>query len=142
MLNWTADIRYNTLNLKLKHSGNFHFDLQISEVFEDLVKDLFENKKIEVKRDLMAKRTGNIYIEYESRGKPSGISTTEADYYFIFIKDDIFVGIETFELKKLCRRYFNTYRDKKGGDNNTSKGILLPLEDLIKRNGISGKSKR
>jgi len=40
--------------------------------------------------------------------------------------------IETKELKNLCRVYLGTNRDKKGGDSNTSKGILLPIKDLIK----------
>ena len=35
------------------------------------------------------------------------------------------------KLKKLCRPYLNTKRDVKGGDDNTSKGILLPIKDLL-----------
>jgi hypothetical protein len=40
--------------------------------------------------------------------------------------------IQTSELKQLCRKYIGTSRDILGGDSNTSKGILLPMEDLLK----------
>jgi hypothetical protein len=34
-------------------------------------------------------------------------------------------------LKKKCRKYLGTKRDVLGGDNNTSKGILLPVIELV-----------
>lgn len=36
---------------------------------------------IEVKEDVRTKDTGNVVIECESRGKPSGIMTTQADFW-------------------------------------------------------------
>jgi hypothetical protein len=33
----------------------------------------------------------------------------------------------------MCRKYIGTNRDILGGDSNTSKGILLPMEDLFKK---------
>jgi hypothetical protein len=33
----------------------------------------------------------------------------------------------------MCRKYLNTSRDVVGGDSNTSKGILLPMEDFLKK---------
>jgi len=47
--------------------------------FDIKIKSL--NLTFEVKNDLMAEKTGNIAIEFESRGKPSGVSTTKADYW-------------------------------------------------------------
>ena len=41
--------------------------------------------KIEVKSDRQASQTGNLAIEYECNRKPSGISSTEADFYIYFI---------------------------------------------------------
>lgn len=35
----------------------------------------------EVKEDFMCVKTGNVALEFECRGKPSGISVCEADYY-------------------------------------------------------------
>jgi hypothetical protein len=46
---------------------------------------LTNTSSYEVKADRMTDRTGNLYIEYECSGKPSGISTTDAEYWFYFI---------------------------------------------------------
>tara|TARA_R110000822_G_scaffold46173_3_gene123064 strand:- start:605 stop:955 length:351 start_codon:yes stop_codon:yes gene_type:complete len=114
------------------HNSDFRYDLKVGKVAEDLLANLLENKKVEVKRDMKAILTGNIFVEYESRYKPSGLSNSEAEYYCYFISDDRMFIIETKELKMLCRKYIGTKRDIVGGDSNTSKGILLPLTDLIK----------
>ena len=39
--------------------------------------------------------------------------------------------MKTEDLKNKCRKYINTDRDKKGGDNMASKGIILPLKELL-----------
>ena len=116
----------------MKYNSNFKYDLEVGQVAEKELASILSNKKIEVKRDLKAIKTGNIYVEYHSRGKPSGISISEAEYYCFFITDTRLFIITTIDLKELCRKYINTDRDKKGGDNNTSKGILLPINDLIR----------
>ena len=115
----------------MEYNNDFRYDLKVGQVAEELLAELLTNKKIEVKRDLRAIETGNIYVEYFSRGKASGISKSEADFYCYFITDTRMFLIETKELKNLCRVYLGTNRDKKGGDSNTSKGILLPIKDLI-----------
>ena len=47
---------------------------------EDEVVSMFKDKKIEVKSEKgMWQRTGNIAIEFESWGQPSGIDATESD---------------------------------------------------------------
>lgn len=38
----------------------------------------------EVKADLMSDKTGNYFIEFISFNKPSGIKTTEADFYVLY----------------------------------------------------------
>lgn len=37
---------------------------------------------VEIKEDFMCKKTGNVCVEYESRGRPSGINTMKAMMYF------------------------------------------------------------
>lgn len=113
----------------MNYNSDFKYDLQVGQVAERQLGELL-GKRIEVKRDLKAHITGNIFIEYESRGKKSGIATTEAEYYAIAIKER-YILILTHELKEMCRKYLGTNRDVLGGDNNTSKGILLPVRDLI-----------
>ena len=77
--------------------------------------------------------TGNIFVEYESRNKRSGIATSEAFYYCYWLSNYHFIMIEKDELKKLCRKYIGTERDVLGGDSNTSKGILLPLHEFFQK---------
>tara|TARA_Y100000385_G_scaffold26760_1_gene25409 strand:+ start:81 stop:482 length:402 start_codon:yes stop_codon:yes gene_type:complete len=83
---------------------------------------------VEVKSDAQYKKTGNFYVEYECNGKPSGIATTKAKYYYIYL-DKLYI-LKTEDLKDKCRKYFNTKRDKKGGDNMASKGIIIPINEL------------
>lgn len=116
----------------MNFNSDFRYDLKVGQVAEKILSELLHDKTIEVKRDLKAINTGNIFIEYESRGKKSGLSKSEADFYCYFITDGRMFLIETSELKGLCRKYLNSNRDVKGGDSNTSKGILLPLIDLVK----------
>jgi hypothetical protein len=42
----------------------------------------------EVKRDTFTARTGNICIEFESNGIPSGISLSEADFYIYLVEGE------------------------------------------------------
>ena len=114
----------------MDYNSDFKYDLKIGQVKEKELGDIFKNKTIEVKYDLKALKTGNVYVEYSSRFKPSGIATTTANYY-CFCFGDTYHIIETEILKNRCRKYFKTDRDKNGGDNNSSKGILLPLEELF-----------
>lgn len=116
----------------MKHNNDFRYDLEVGQVYEKLLAEILQSKKIEIKRDFKAVKTGNIFVEYCSRGKPSGLAISEAAYYCYFIKDERMFIIEIEDLKRLCRVYLKTDRDRLGGDSNTSKGILLPIKDLIK----------
>jgi hypothetical protein len=115
--------------LKYKTSA-FDMDLEFGHTYEDKLRELFQNKgKIEVKADRMAHETGNITIEFECRNKPSGISTTEADYWFYWIAEkDTGIMIEVSRLKEICK-------GKKvvdGGDDKAAKMYLIPLEEMIR----------
>jgi len=114
----------------MDYCNDFKYDLKVGQVKEKELGDILTDKTIEVKNDLQATDTGNVYVEYFSRGKPSGISTTKSDYY-CFAFGNTYHLIPTEELKTKCRKYLNTNKDKKGGDNNTSKGILLPIIELL-----------
>lgn len=114
----------------MKYNNDFKFDLQVGQVKEEELGSIFQSKTIEVKHDLKALKTGNVYVEYESRGKASGVSTSLADYY-CFAFGETFHIIKSSDLKARCRKYLNTDRDRLGGDSNTSKGILLPIKELF-----------
>jgi len=118
----------------MNFNNDFKYDLEIGLEGERIVDDLFKNKRIEVKRDSWIGRSGNIAIEYESRGKPSGIAKTQADYWlFIFSKeyeDKVMLIVETNKLKKVARNYYNKGSIKAMGDLNTSYSILIPIKDI------------
>jgi hypothetical protein len=114
----------------MEYNNDFKFDLKVGQAKEVELGNILNDKTIEIKYDLKALETNNVYVEYQSRNKPSGISTTNSDYY-CFAFGNTFHLIETKSLKEKCRKYLNTNRDKLGGDNNTSKGILLPINELF-----------
>jgi len=115
----------------MNFNSDFKYDLQLGQLGEKYLNDILANKKIEVKTDLQFKDTGNIYIEYESRNKPSGIATTQSDWYAFVLSKEKIILIETHKLKDICRKYIGTKFDKRGGDNNTSKGICVPIKEIL-----------
>lgn len=108
----------------------FDIALQEGEIKEKELADILTNKKIEVKFDKKFKETGNIAIEFRSRGKDSGIITSEADYWAFMLKGTgIIVIIYKNELQERLKRIPNTI--VKGGDDNTSEMVLVRLDDLL-----------
>ena len=114
----------------MNYNNDFKYDLKVGQVKEEELGNILNYSTIEVKYDLKALKTGNVYVEYFSRGKQSGISKSKADYY-CFAFGETFHLIKTSDLKDRCRKYLNTDRDRVGGDDNTSKGILLPIKELF-----------
>ena len=120
---------------KKEDRKKFDLDLEYGQIREDKIADIFSKAKIEVKseRDIW-QSTGNIAIEYECYGKPSGIKATESDYWFhnLCIGDNIFCSLvfDTKVLKKLVDK-LDTFRTVSGGDNNASKMYLVNLPKLF-----------
>ena len=115
---------------------NPHFDicLEFGEKYENELQKILENKQIELKTDRITQRTGNVFVEFESRGKESGILETTALYWVFCIwtdkfKEQTYIFIPTRRLKKLIK--IKNYKISKGGDNWTSKGYLVPKQDLL-----------
>lgn len=113
----------------------FDLDLAYGKVREQRVADMLTDKKVEVKseRDMWV-RTGNIAVEYESYGKPSGIAVTEADYWFhnLCIGDETFATL-VFDVPSLKRIIDNLDYKKtvSGGDHNASRMYLLNIQKLF-----------
>lgn len=124
-----------TLEPSKDNRKKFDLDLAYGKVRETMVADMLQDKKIEVKseRDMWA-RTGNIAIEYQCYGKPSGIKATEADYWFhnLCIGDDTFATL-VFNVDALKRIIDNLDFKKSvsGGDNNASRMYLLNIQKLF-----------
>ena len=119
--------------------GNFDIDLKFGQIYEEKIRKLFEGEgSIEVKteRDIWAD-TGNIAIEIRSRGKPSGLSITEAKWWIqVFTVDEDVKFMLMFRVDKLRKAvkylYINELAPKiNGGDDNTSELILIPISTLL-----------
>lgn len=123
----------------MNYNSDFKYDLELGQLGEQKLSEILHHKRIEVKTDLLTPKTGNVFIEYSSRNKPSGIATTQAEYYAIVVNETIILKTTT-ELKSIARKYLNTKRDVLGGDNNTSKGVLVPIVDLVRDCGVEGLS--
>ena len=123
------------LEPKTEDRKKFDIDLEYGKVREQMVADMLQDKKIEVKseRDVWQK-TGNIAIEYECYGKPSGISATESDYWShnLCIGDETFATIvfDTNSLKRIINN-LDSKRSVSGGDNNAARMYLLNLQKLF-----------
>jgi hypothetical protein len=118
----------------MKYSSSFTHDLNFGEKAEDWINELFSNgKHIEVKNDRLIHKTGNLFIEYESRNKPSGLAITTAEYWIYRLSElDSAIIFPTKALKQVCRVYYKEKLYlKNGGDNNSSKGFLIPLTKLL-----------
>ena len=113
----------------------FDIDLEYGTIREDKISDMLTNKKIEVKSERgMWMKTGNICIEYESYGKPSGIITTEADFWFhnLCIEDNIFCTFifDVPKLKQLIEK-LDFKKSVSGGDHNASRMWLVNIQKLF-----------
>ena len=117
-------------------TSKFDIDLSWGQIFEKKLENILRNKKIEVKteRDIW-KVSGNIAIEYQYKGRKSGIAVTEAEWWAHILQDNeeikCIMLMPTEELKKIARKHL---LDKKviGGDNGNTKMVLVPIHELMK----------
>lgn len=115
----------------MEYNNDFRYDLLVGQGAENFLGKLLADKKLEVKLDKIAPKTGNVFVEFYSRGKPSGLATTEADYWCFVIEGVGAFIISTERLKAIARTCLAEGREKRGGDNNTSRGVLIPTRKLI-----------
>jgi hypothetical protein len=86
--------------------------------------------KYEVKADRLAYKYGSrtMYIEYECGGVPSGISSTEADYWFYFMvkpnSEYVCYELPVLLLKEACK---SPLRSVSGGDGMRSRGHIVDV---------------
>lgn len=120
----------------MEFCNDFNYDLKFGQIGEDIIAEIFSTKKVEVKRDKWICKSGNIAVEFKSRGKPSGIATTTADYWCFILsgemEDKIILLVEIEKLKYIARTYFLNGSIKSMGDNNTSEAVLIPFSEIYK----------
>ncbi len=137
-------IRIQVGELKVANLINSVFaDVMVTDILNDDckydIKAEVNGKSVtfEVKEDIRCADTGNVVVEYESRGKPSGIETTEADFWIFRIhhgykESDIhhfLIGTERLKRlireKKYSRKYQMPHTDSK------NKVYFFKYHDLI-----------
>jgi hypothetical protein len=133
----TGNIKSVATGLKptKENRKKFDIDLAYGKVHEEKIISMLQDKKIEVKTERgMWSKTGNIAIEFESYGKPSGINATESDYWFhnLAIDDEVYCTLvfSTPMLKNIVEK-LDDHKVVKGGDNWASKMFLVNLSKLF-----------
>ncbi len=119
----------------LEQLSKFDIDLKYGEIREEKIRDMFAKKTIEVKteRDWW-ETTGNIALEYEYNGKPSGVYKTESDYWFHRLEKKNGEFCTLVFPTPVLRELVDKYKDKKSkyvGDGKKAKCVLLPLREVF-----------
>ena len=120
----------------IKEMRKFDVDLEFGQQWEKHIDELFSGAKtaeIKTERDKWV-TTGNICIEVESYGKPSGLTSTEADVWVHnLVKDGELQCSLMFPVEKL-RSIIEEMKPYTvmGGDNRASKLCLVNLQKLLK----------
>ena len=120
-------------------AGNkkFDIDLKYGQIRENKVREMFSKCQIEVKSERSWwKKPGNIAIEYEYRGKPSGIYATTSDYWFHRLEGDRDEFCTLVFKTSILKGIVDKYKDKltkNVGDNKASKCVLIPIKDIFNK---------
>ena len=120
---------------KKKYSSDFDVDLEFGQKYEEQAKAMLLDKRstfeFKTERNYWYK-TGNMAVEVECYGKPSGISITKAKYWCVmFVYNNKLFERRIFDvpvIKRLVKKYYN--KMKVGGDYNMSRFILVPLKEF------------
>lgn len=97
------------------------YDLYIPEI----------QKSVEVKQDCKSEYTGNLVIEVEFGGKPSALSTTEADYW-VFVSHRYLIWTTPKLICDSIRKYKHRAVTFTGrGDYKSKRAYLVPTEHII-----------
>jgi hypothetical protein len=104
----------------------FKNDIEFSDSKFYDIKIISLGLTFEVKNDILAAKTGNVAIEYKSRGKDSGLVTSTADYWVYKFNNECLM-IKTSNLRKELIDNKNYFRIVSGGDNSTSQLFLVKI---------------
>lgn len=117
-------------------------DVRNDKLFQELDIDFIQEtlqgeiRKIEVKTDMMAHKTGNLAYEHTSNKYYNTIGCfekTRADYIFYYLTEtkELYI-LHTESLRSYISNNKNRLREVNMGDN--ALGYLVKLEELIKNN--------
>jgi len=117
------------LGINLIHYNNdYRYDIRMEKDGKEMT--------YEVKTDVFCtprfnNDTGNMFIEFFSRDKPSGITVTEADWFVMYYKylKEIWY-IKTDKLKYLITQNDFFISEYSGDQGSNTKGYLIPRRDF------------
>ncbi len=96
------------------------------------IKIISKGWTFEVKNDLMAHQTGNVAIEYESRGKSTALAATTADFW-VYKFAGRFFAFRTETLKRKLFEEKQYFKAVVGGDvGSNTKMYLVKVAELVK----------
>lgn len=119
---------------------DFDFDAEVGHQGELVAARAIESLQggsVEVKTDLHAQKTGNVFIEFECRFggvyQPSGIATSLADLWAFVLSTEVLVITPTDRLRALARYYYGLGRVRDGGlaGDHPTRGVLVPVDRLL-----------
>lgn len=140
--NFKEDLK-NAQQTQKRIAGKLALLIEGAEVMDDDgskqydIKLLHGNREVtfECKEDFRSVDTGNFFMEYACSDRPSGITTTTADFHVLTMatkggKMTDYV-IPTKVLREMIKEciYFRT--DIPGGDNGNARGHLFKVQDII-----------
>jgi hypothetical protein len=112
-------------------NDDYKFDVKLT-LYKDGI--FYKSVTIEIKEDFRCYETGNVGLEFECRGKPSGISTSQADWYIYVIHipthSVIHRLMKTDTLKEMIKNK-DYFRIVNGGGDGNSKNYLFKLQKFI-----------
>lgn len=117
------------------YTNKFDFQLGQALLAENKLHQRLRGAKIELKTEsYLWERTGNIAIEFECSGKPSGIQVTQADYWAHELRRDgqtlLYMLWPTDVLKEASRAAYAQRGCVQGGDQGRAKMVLLSLNEI------------
>jgi len=127
--------------VKFNNTSKFDIDLKYGQIREKRVANLLGKEQVEIKTERSWwRKTGNIAIEYEYRGNPSGIDKTEAKWWFHILeldkKEHCILVFRVSRLKKIVKKYKKTHT-KCIGDYRASKCVVIPIKELFQEDCYS-----
>jgi hypothetical protein len=115
--------------------AGFDIDLRYGQLREGRLAQILAalGPLIEVKSDTKARSTGNLFLEYRQKGRPSGLAKTEAQWWAFEIDEDVWLIVPFRRLRAAAARAYRLGRTARGGDFNNYDGVLVPIDWLTHR---------
>lgn len=114
----------------------FDTDLLEGKARQDAFARLLCTARFEHKRDYLAKDTGNIAVEFQTRKGDeivaSGISITTAEWWVVEYDDDCRLVVPTEHVKRLARLAIKANKSAWIGDGNNHRNALVPFHWFLK----------